>query len=71
MRNQTEIKLRALFDYQKFEQEPELKSVIEGTRRKIVPLSDEDLVFAAAGTGGPAKRGEPEFKEDEKDLPVF
>ena len=51
MRDMTEAKLKALFDFQKFEQEPKLQSVIDNARSmsKIVPLRDEELTYLAAG----------------------
>ncbi len=54
--------LKALFDFQKFEQNNDLSSVIADTdqrykgKRKsgnIIPLSDDLLNLAAAGTGIP------------------
>lgn len=51
VRDTTEAKLKALFDFQKFEQEPKLQSVIDNARSmsKIVPLRDEELTYLAAG----------------------
>lgn len=49
-----EKKLKRLFDYQKFEQEPGLKSVIdkvEGKSLGIRKLTDDELEFAAGGMG--------------------
>lgn len=55
-----EKKLRRLFDYQKFEQEPGLKSVIDGVEGKtsgIRKLTEDELELTAGGRGaaGPTK----------------
>ena len=39
-------KIRSLFDYQRFEQDPELQGIIDGVG---LLLSDDELEFAAAG----------------------
>ncbi|MCR4655395.1 MAG: hypothetical protein K5770_04100 [Lachnospiraceae bacterium] len=67
--------LKALFDYQKFEQNKDLSAVIADTDQrymgkngpgKIIPLSDELLNLAAAGTGIPdwKKPGEENTNND-------
>ena len=48
----TEKKLRKLFDFQRFEKEPGLQSVIDSVKQGRsggYKLSDEDLEFAAGG----------------------
>ena len=67
MKDNTENKLRGLFDFQRFEQEPGLGSVIEdtlGVSSGIRRLSDDELEYAAGGVGvnntAPGKNGEPE-----------
>ena len=59
MKDNTEAKLKGLFDYQRFEQEPHLQGMIDGVKAmgRAVPLDDEELTFAAGGieevgTGG-------------------
>ena len=49
MFDKTEARLRGIFDYQKFEREPHLQSIIDGTRRGSRALDDDELVFAAGG----------------------
>ncbi len=67
--------LKALFDYQKFEQNEDLSAVIADTDQRytgkkvsgrIIPLSDELLNLAAAGTGIPdyKKPGEENTDND-------
>ncbi len=51
----TESRLKTLFDLQRFEENSDLKSVIEDTLKKssgIQMLSDDVLEFAAGGVGG-------------------
>ena len=54
--------LRRLFDYQRFEQDPKLKAVIDaasdGSSR--MALSDDELSFAAAGSDMTGAAGERE-----------
>lgn len=56
MRDMTEAKLKALFDFQKFEQEPKLQGIIDNAKSmgKIVPLRDEELTYLAAGVDNSA-----------------
>ncbi len=51
MKNDIEKTLEILFDYQKFEQEPTLRDVIDDVRMKsnIRALSDDDIELATAG----------------------
>ena len=52
----TEKKLRFLFGFQRFMQDPELKEVIDDTesnKDNLVKLSDFDLFSVAAGTNSP------------------
>ena len=69
MQDNTGKKLRSLFDYQKFEREPGLGSVIEDTVGRsagIRKLSDDELEFAAGGvnTDIAASQKKPEPNTD-------
>ncbi len=47
-------KLKKLFDFQRFEKDPGLQSVIDGVTQKktgVNKLSDDDLEFVAGGAG--------------------
>ena len=48
MSNKTEKKLRLLFDYQRFENEPALGRIIEQVEGGITELSDDDLALVNA-----------------------
>lgn len=54
--------LRKLFDYQRFEQDPKLQTVIDAVadERSVIPLSDDELSFAAAGVNMTVASGEKE-----------
>ncbi len=55
MNEQIGKKLKALFDYQRFEQASGLQEVIDSTDNGIRKLSDDELAFAAGGQGGEVK----------------
>ena len=68
--------LKALFDYQKFEQNEELASVIKDTDQrytrktnisKIVPLSDDLLNMVAGGAGNTDTTDTEHNKLEEED----
>ena len=70
-----EKKLRSLFDYQRFEQNPRLNKVIRDVEKKyydsagasVGQLDDEELFFVNAAGVNPAelmKRGETERNGD-------
>ena len=59
----TERKLKKLFDFQKFEKEPGLQSVIDDVKQDragINRLSDDDLEFVAGGAGKGAFEDDPQ-----------
>ncbi|MBQ7583954.1 MAG: hypothetical protein IJT24_05030 [Lachnospiraceae bacterium] len=58
-----EKKLRKLFDYQKFEKEPELQGVIDGAESEyngVRKLTDDELEFAAGGVAGGLEEDDPQ-----------
>ncbi len=61
MSDQTERKIKRLFDYQRFEQEPGLQKLIDDTKERYSGgriLSDDILEFAAGGVNRPQDGGE-------------
>ena len=58
-----EKKLSKLFDYQKYENEPKLQSVIDGVNNEysgVRRLSDDELEYAAGGMGGGGSDDDPQ-----------
>ncbi len=56
--------LSELFDFQRFEKNPELQTVIDGVTEKyahggVWSLADEDLAMAAGGLGNTERKKEP------------
>ncbi len=53
MRDSTESRLRSIFDYQKFENEPRLKAIIDSVRQtdSVMQIADDELGNAAGGIG--------------------
>ncbi len=69
-----ERRLKALFDYQRFEKEPGLSSVIDGVHKKFghgllrsVNLEDDDLELVSAA--GDLKSGIQKAETGLKDVP--
>lgn len=69
-----EKRLKALFDYQRYEREPGLSSVIEGVHKKFdrgqfrsVNLGDDDLELVSAA--GDLKSGIQKAETGLKDVP--
>ncbi len=57
--------LKELFDFQRFEKNPALQTVIDGVTEKYAhgalwSLADEDLAMAAGGLGNTEKKKEPD-----------
>ena len=64
-----ERKLAALFDYQKFEGNKELESVINSTKNAVAKLSDDDLdMVSAAGVADSSLKTE---ETDENEFEIY